>query len=271
MENNFLMFMNHFGNNISTPYLLCILLIIGAFAHAQDKLPKPEETEVWEPEPQLVVFDENNFPSDAVVLFDGSDLSKWQSAVGDGSPALWKINNDKSMTVSPGAGGIETIEEHGSIQLHLEWKAPEIIKGNGQGRGNSGVFFQRRYEVQILDSYENRTYSNGQAASVYKQYIPLVNATKPPDQWQVYDIIFIEPRYDDQGNLEAHGRITVFHNGILVQNNVKLLGTTEYIGKPKTGRDQMPGHDGEKRLDRKLQLQDHGDLVSFRNIWMRKL
>ncbi len=244
---------------------------LGINTAQKKELSDPRETEVWQPIPAMVSFNENNIPSDAIILFDGTDLSKWQSAKGDGSPALWTMNDDGSMTVKPGTGGIETIDNHGSIQLHLEWKAPQIVKGEGQGRGNSGVFFQRRYEVQILDSYNNQTYSNGQAASVYKQYIPLVNATKSPQEWQVYEIIFIEPTFDSDGNLKTNGRMTVFHNGVLVQNNIKLLGTTEYIGTPKSGRDQMPGDGSETRLDRKLYLQDHGDLVSFRNIWIRKL
>ena len=265
--------MNYHNSLKQISLSLCIITCMGlGMIIAQEKeLLDPKETEVWEPEPAIITFDDKNIPSDAIILFDGTDLSKWQSGKGDGSPARWTINDDGSMTVAPKTGGIETIEEHGSVQLHLEWRAPQVVKGEGQGRGNSGVFFQRRYEVQILDSYNNRTYSNGQAASVYKQYIPLVNAMKSPQQWQVYDIIFIEPTFDSEGHLETHGRITVFHNGVLVQDNIKLLGTTEYIGAPKTGRDQMPGDGSETRLDRKLYLQDHGDLVSFRNIWIREL
>ena len=180
------------------------------------------------------------------------------------------------MTVKPGKGGIETIEEHGSIQFHIEWKTPTLIKGKGQGRGNSGIFFQRRYEVQVLDSYNNRTYSNGQASSIYKQHIPLVNSTRKPGEWQVYDIIFNEPKFNAEGQKIKSGSFTIFLNGVLVQNNVEILGTTEYIGVPKNGRDDMPGdkgsdHESPEYSRRTLTLQDHGDLVSYRNIWMRKL
>ena len=231
---------------------------------------KPEDTEVWQPEPRVVTpGQKDTAPSDAIVLFDGSDLSKWRSSR-TLEAAEWTINKDGSMTVKPGNGDIETRQQHGSIQLHIEWKSPDVVKSEGQGRGNSGVFFQRRYEVQVLDSYQNRTYSNGQAASVYKQHIPLVNAMRAPGEWQVYDIIFMEPEFDASGKKIKSGSLTVFHNGVLVQNHVEILGTTEYIGLPKNGRDIMPG-EGATRLDRTLALQDHGNLVSYRNIWMRKL
>jgi hypothetical protein len=234
--------------------------------------PKPEDTEVWEPEPSVVMSEAmNRPPSDAIVLFDGSDFSKWRMER-DKAAVKWTLNPNGSMTVKPRTGSIETVEEHGSIQLHIEWKSPTEIKGEGQGRGNSGIIFQRRYEVQVLDSYNNRTYSNGQAASIYKQYIPLVNATRPTGEWNVYDIIFMEPQFDDKGIKIKSGSFTVFHNGVLVQNHVEILGTTEYTGKPKNGRDDMPGYNGDRvSRHRSLLLQDHGDLVSFRNIWMRKL
>ncbi|MEM9687587.1 MAG: DUF1080 domain-containing protein, partial [Bacteroidota bacterium] len=160
-----------------------------------------------------------------------------------------------------GAGDIETRQHFGSVQLHLEWSAPNVIEGEGQGRGNSGVFFQNRYEVQILDSYQNRTYSNGQAASVYKQHIPLVNATKPPEQWQTYDIIFHAPEFDASGKKIKSGMLTVFHNGVLVQDHVEILGTTEYIGSPKS---QAHGKGP-------IRLQDHGNPLQYRNIWIRPL
>ncbi len=247
------------------------LLFLGQFLFAQQR-PKPEDTEVWEPEPSIVTPGISaGPPSDAIVLFDGTDFSKWRQERSK-KPVEWTLNEDGSMTVVPRTGNIETIEEHGSIQLHIEWKSPTEVKGEGQGRGNSGVFFQRRYEVQVLDSYNNRTYSNGQASSIYKQRIPLANATRPPGEWQVYDIIFNEPQYDAEGNEIKAGTITVFHNGVLVQNNVEIIGTTEYIGPPKKGKEVMPGlNNSNQSTHRSLVLQDHGDLVSFRNIWMRKL
>ena len=201
-------------------YLLSILLAT-QIVFAQERM-RPEETEVWEPEPKVIqpgVFTAP--PSDAVVLFDGTDFSKWISEHNQGA-VQWTLNSDKSMTVKPRTGGIETIEEHGSIQLHIEWKSPTVIKGEGQGRGNSGILFQRRYEVQILDSYQNRTYSNGQAGSIYKQYMPLVNAMRPTGEWQVYDIVFNAPKFNEAGEEIKTGSFIVFHNGVLIQNDVEL-------------------------------------------------
>lgn len=249
---------------------LISLLLIGQFLSAQISI-KPEETEVWEPEPKVIQPGLYTAPpSDAIVLFDGTDFSKWRSERNQGE-VQWTLNPDKSMTVKPRSGGIETREEHGSVQLHIEWKSPTIIKGEGQGRGNSGIIFQRRYEIQVLDSYQNRTYSNGQAGAVYKQYMPLVNAMRPTGEWQVYDIVFNEPLYNEEGVEIKAGSFIVFHNGVLIQNAVEILGTTEYIGKPKKGRDQMPDYGADRAKQRTLLLQDHGDFVSYRNIWMRKL
>ena len=244
--------------------LLCVLCAsMPAMAQKKDiKLP-PEATEVWEPEPRVVTPGASNHlpPSDAVVLFDGKNLDPWKSA-GKDSPAPWKVENGYFQVI-PQTGGIETKASFGDVQLHIEWKAPEVIKGSGQGRGNSGLFFMGgRYEVQILDSYNNRTYSNGQAGSLYKQYIPLVNAMRPPSEWNTYDVVFMAPRFNADGVLVAPARATVLHNGILVQNNVELKGNTEYIGIP-----QYQAHASELPI----QLQDHGDLVSFRNIWVRRL
>ena len=227
---------------------------------AQKKM-KPEMTELWEPVPEVVIPGSLSAPpSDAIVLFDGTDLSQWINA-DSGQAANWIINSDGSMTVQKD-GGIETKEEFGSIQLHIEWRTPKEIKGKGQGRGNSGVYFQKTYEIQVLDSYNNITYSNGQAASIYKQSIPLVNASRPPGEWQTYDIIFNEPQYDAIGKRLKKGSFTVFHNGVLVQNNVEIQGTTQYIGPPQLRNTKTP---------KRLYLQDHGNPVSYRNIWLRKL
>ena len=246
-----------------------ILLFSPGLLLAQKKMD-PKLTEIWEPIPEMVIPGENKTPpSDAIILFDGADLSKWTNAL-TGGPAGWKINSDGSMTVKPD-GGIQTKEEFGSVQFHIEWKTPREIKGHGQGRGNSGIIFQRRFEIQILDSFENFTYPNGQAASLYKQYIPLVNASKPPGIWQEYDIIFMEPKYDSGGNQIKPGTFSVFHNGVLVLNNVEILGTTEFRGYPKLGRDEISGYMPGKSLKKYIYIQDHGNPVSFRNIWLRNL
>ena len=247
---------NHFARNFI--FIFCLI-----FSFKINSQYKPEDTEVWNPEPTVInPGKKNQPPSDAVILFDGKDFSKWK-VFGKNSPVEWTINKDGSMTVFPGKGAIETKEEHGSIQLHIEWKTPKKAISSGQGRGNSGVYFQNRYEIQVLDSYKNRTYSNGQAGSIYKQYAPLVNASKPPGEWQEYDIIFMEPLYDNDGEKIRSGRFTVFHNGILIQNNAEIMGTTEYIGPPKTKMTNFP--------KKALMIQDHGNLVSYRNIWYRKL
>jgi len=251
-----------------------IFFFLGLLTTYSQKI-NPEDTEVWEPEPIVINPGKSGSPpSDAIILFDGSDLLKWKNSK-SGKTANWTINNDKSMTIKQD-GGIETIEEFGSIQLHIEWKTPKDVKGNGQGRGNSGVIFQRRFEVQVLDSYNNRTYSNGQAASVYKQYSPLVNASKGPGEWQTYDIVFMEPIYDKPGEEIKPGSLIVFHNEVLVQNNVILKGTTEYIGKPLKGKDVISTYlrtftNPKENLKKTIMLQDHGNPVQFRNIWLRKL
>jgi len=222
------------------------------------QITKPEVTEVWKPEPRVVQAPENAPPSDAIILFDGKNLDAWES-IKEGA-AQWKIENDY-FTVAKGTGDIQTKENFGSVQLHIEWRSPTAIEGEGQGRGNSGVFFQNRYEVQILDSYENRTYSNGQAGSVYKQHLPLVNAMRAPGEWQVYDIIFTQPVFNKDSIKVSAGYLTVFHNGVLIQNNVELYGSTEYIGMPKN----VAHSEGA------IQLQDHGNPVSYRNVWVRRL
>jgi hypothetical protein len=247
---------------------ICFITGIGV-TFAQDKKSSknkikeptdPKATEVWEPIPVKVTAGKNlgDAPSDAIILFNGTSVDAFTHL--DGSIIKWTLK-DNAMTVVPQSGDIKSKDVFGSCQLHIEWKAPEIIKGEGQGRGNSGIFLSGKYEVQVLDSYESKTYSNGQASSIYKQHIPLVNANKPPGEWQTYDIIYKAPRFNKKGKKIASGTITVLHNGILTQNNVEIKGTTEYIGWPKNNA----------HGDGPLILQDHGDLVSYRNIWIRKL
>jgi hypothetical protein len=221
---------------------------------------RPEDTEVWEPEPSLVTpGPEGTPPSDAIVLFDGTDLGEWIHE--DGREAGWTVE-DGVATVAPGTGNIRTRRGFGDIQLHIEWRTPEEIVGEGQGRGNSGLFLMELYEVQILDSHENRTYSNGQAGSIYKQHIPLVNASLAPGEWQSYDVVFIAPRFDPAGGLVNPAYMTVFHNGVLIQNHVELQGSTVYRGFPEY----------EAHGDREpILLQDHSNPVSFRNIWVREI
>ncbi|HXX14684.1 MAG TPA: DUF1080 domain-containing protein [Candidatus Eremiobacteraceae bacterium] len=198
-------------------------------------------------------------PSDAVVLFDGKNLSEWLDK--DGGPAKWKVENGY-FEVVPKTGYIHTKRAFGDCQLHVEFSEPVPPKGESQERGNSGVFLMGLYEIQVLDSYENKTYADGQAAAVYGQYPPLVNASRPPGQWQTYDVVFHGPRFDQSGKLLRPARVTVFHNGVLVQDSVELTGPTEHGERPpyKAGPEKLP-----------LALQDHGDPVRFRNIWMREL
>jgi len=198
-------------------------------------------------------------PSDAVVLFDGKDLSKW--AHKDGSAAKWKVENGYMETV-PKTGYLYTRDAFGDCQLHVEFDEPTPPKGEGQGRGNSGVFLQGLYEIQVLDSYENKTYADGQASAVYGQYPPLVNASRPPGQWQMYDIVFHGPRFDKEGKLTRPARVTVLHNGALVQDNVELSGPTANGARP-------PYAPQPEKLP--LALQDHNNPIRFRNIWIREL
>lgn len=235
-------------------------LVLAASGAQKEPWELAMETEVWEPVPPVVEAYSNTPPSDAIVLFDGKNLDGWVSA-NDGTAAKWQIL-DGALIVAPKAGDIKTTESFCDIQLHIEWRSPELIDGkDGQGRGNSGVFLQERYEVQVLDSYQNKTYPNGQAASVYKQTIPLVNATRAPGIWQTYDIIFVAPKFDEQKTLLAPATVTVLHNGVLVQNHTEIQGPTEWIGH----------HPYKAHGCEPLRLQDHGDQVSFRNIWVRKI
>ena len=199
-------------------------------------------------------------PSDAIVLFNGKDLSQWVSM--DGSPAKWRIRNGVLECV-PGAGSIRTLRCFGYCQLHLEFATPHPPKGHGQGRGNSGVFFgMGRYEIQILDSYHNKTYADGMCGAIYNQYPPLVNACRPPGQWQTYDIIWTPPKFDQNGNLISPAVVTAFQNGILIHHNAVLIGGTDWLDRPayKPHPEKLP-----------ISLQDHGNPIRFRNIWVREL
>jgi len=238
--------------------LLTALLISGA-AISQEWTA--ELTKKLEPVPEIITPGEGTEPpSDAIILFDGSNLDSWQSSK-DGGPVKWKLEGG-AMTVVKGTGFIETKQGFTDIQLHIEWRTPAEIEGSGQGRGNSGVFLQKIYEVQVLDSYENETYVNGQAGAVYKQHIPLVNACKPPGEWQAYDIIFTAPRFNENGTLFSPARVSVLHNGVLIQNNVTIQGTTENVG--------LPNYNPFKTVQ-PISLQDHSNPVSYRNIWVREL
>jgi len=197
-------------------------------------------------------------PSDAVILFDGKDLSAWQSASGKGE-AKWKVENGY-MEVVPGTGDIQTKQEFGDCQIHLEWAAPSVVKGESQGRGNSGVFIMGRYEIQVLDCYDNPTYADGTTAAIYGQYPPLVNACRKPGEWQTYDIIFTAPRF--QGIHVTPARVTVLFNGVVVHNCQAILGPTQHRQLPPISPQPSSGP---------LRLQDHGDLVRYRNIWIREL
>ncbi|RKE42651.1 3-keto-disaccharide hydrolase [Sphingobacterium detergens] len=241
--------------NFSLSSALCLAILCGSSAiHAQTNM-KPSDTEYYKPVPPTVTLNKG-IPSDAIVLFDGKDLSKWKSEKGN---ANWTVANN-TLEVKPGTGNIETTEHFGDFQLHIEWKSPELIKGEGQGRGNSGIFLQGLYEIQVLDNNNNPTYVNGGAGSLYKQRPPLAQVIVT-DKWHVYDIIYKAPQFNKDSLLISKGTVTVLHNGVLVQNNTQIDGTTEYIGLPK----QVSHGPGP------IILQDHGDLVQFRNIWLRKL
>ena len=253
-----------------TRHLLATLLLVAtpSLAAAQQPVPKPEDTEIWAPEPKIVTpgATTGGAPSDAIRLFDGNDLNAWVSA-GTTEPARWTVH-DGVVTVDKKAGDIETKRRFSNYQLHLEWQVPSGITGSNQARGNSGIFLATvgtgGYEFQILDSYENKTYVNGQAASLYKQTPPLVNAMRKPGEWQVYDIVWTAPTFSADGSLRTPARVTAFHNGVVVQHDVALKGTTQYIGAPTwVAHGPSP-----------IRLQAHGDPsppISFRNIWIREL
>jgi hypothetical protein len=241
------------------------VLLAGAWAvHAQAPRDWPVH-DLARPQPRIVTpgtcstqETPGQAPSDAVVLFDGTDLSAFQSAK-DGGPAPWKVENGYVEVVDD-AGSIRTKEAFGDIQLHVEFQAPVPPKGDGQHRGNSGILLMGRYEVQVLDSYENETYPDGQAAAVYGQYPPLVNASRPPGAWQVYDIAFEAPRFDG-GKVVRPARVSVFHNGVLVQHAAECTGPT---GQERPGYEAHPAKEP-------LVIQEHSNPVRFRNIWVREL
>lgn len=230
---------------------------------------RPADTEVWEPVPVVVTPGASNAaPSDAVVLFDGTNLNEWVNSR-DKSPAGWTVANG-AFTVNKPVGNIETKRSFGSYQLHIEWRIPDGITGEGQARGNSGVFLASTgagdagYEIQVLDSFNSKTYVNGQAGSIYKQHTPLANASRKPGEWQTYDIVWTAPSWSADGTLKSPAFVTAIHNGVLIQNHVQLTGETRYIGKPEYTRyDRAP-----------IKLQAHGDpspVISFRNVWVREL
>ena len=235
-------------------------LAIGARADTpKSKELPPEVTEIWTPVPKVVSAPPQGAPSDAIVLFDGKSLDAWEPVKKDSKG--WDLE-DSTMVVVPKSGYFQTKAAFGDIQLHIEFREPAVVKGDGQGRGNSGVFFMGLYELQVLDSYNNPTYVNGQAGSIYKQHAPLVNACRPPGEWQSYDAVFIAPRFAADGSVVSPARVTVFQNGVLVQHDVVLRGPTAYTGLP---------HYVAHAAKLPLQLQDHGARVAFRNIWVREL
>ena len=249
------------------PFLL-IAVLAGATTFAQGD---PKLTEVYTPVPKVVTPGKINgdVPSDAIVLFDGKNLDEWVSADDTTKAALWTVGK-KILTVKKGTGNIQTKRSFTNYQLHIEWRIPSNITGEGQARGNSGLFLASTgkgdagYEMQILDCYNNSTYTNGQTASIYKQSVPLANACKKPGEWQTYDVAWTAPTFNEDGSVKTKAYVTAFHNGILVQNNYELKGQTAYIGAPF-----YKPHGPEP-----IKLQAHGDKsepISFRNIWIREL
>ncbi len=248
-----------------------VLLLAASPALAQTPPPDPEgipQHDMNRPQPTVVApgtwappATPGRPPADAIVLFDGKDLAAWKSQK-HGSAAAWKVENGYFEVVK-GTGGIETRQSFADVQLHIEWMAPVPPTGEGQGRGNSGVFFGAgRYEVQVLDSHESKTYPDGQAGSLYEQFPPLVNASRPPGEWQTYDIVYEAPRFDAAGGVTKRARVTVFQNGVLVQHARELIG-------PTTNRARTPYSTHPQALP--ISLQDHGHPVRFRNAWLREL
>ncbi len=250
--------------------LMAVAAAVFALPAAAQQAAKPADTEVWSPVPRVVTpgATDREAPSDAIRLFDGTNLDEWVLTK-DKSPARWKVD-DGIITVDKSVGNIETKRRFTNYQLHIEWRIPSNITGTDQGRGNSGIFLaatgdgDEGYELQILDSYVNKTYVNGQAAAIYKQSIPLVNASRKPGEWQTYDIVWTAPTFSADGAVKTPAYVTAFHNGVLVQSHYALTGETRYIGAPEYKKyDTAP-----------IKLQSHGDKsepISFRNIWVRPI
>ena len=248
-------------------YLSSIIFFLVVFSTvcAQEYAEKmdPEMTEIWEPEVPVITPGENpsDAPFDAIILFDGTNLhDEWVDKNGDSTK--WKVDEGVLYAVK-GAGVLVTKRKFKDCQLHIEWRTPSEVTGKGQGRGNSGIYMQGFYEIQVLDSYENRTYRNGQAGSIYKQHAPLVNACKAPGEWQSFDIIYRAPVFKADGTYRIPPCMTVLQNGVLIQNHSILRGPTAYVGIPEY---KIKVHEA-----RSIKLQDHSNPVAFRNIWIREL
>ena len=233
----------------------------------------PKATEVWDPVPKVITpgkFVALQAPADAIMLFDGKNLDQWTTTDDHSKPAGWTVANS-ILTVNKSSGNIETKKSFGNYQLHIEWRIPANITGEGQARGNSGIFLaslgkgDAGYELQVLDAYNNKTYSNGMAGSIYKQHMPLANPARKPGEWQTYDIAWTAPVFNADSSLKSPAKVTVFFNGVLVQDNTELMGPTQYIGKPSYSVAHGPAP---------IKLQSHGDKsepISFKNIWIREL
>ena len=250
-------------------FMAAAAICVAVASQAQLDVSKqtPESSELWNPVPRVVTPGNSSVnaapstaPSDAIVLFDGKDLSRWKSSNTNGGAAQWTVENG-FFSVKPGTGDIETKDHFENYQLHIDFRTPAKVEGKGQGRGNSGIFMQGVYELQVLDSYDNPTYSNGQAGSIYKRSMPLVNVSKKPGEWQTYDVIYTAPKFNKDGMVLVPAYITVLHNGVLIQNHTAIVGTTPYIGAPQY---QVHGKGP-------IKLQDHHNTTSFRNIWIRDL
>lgn len=246
-----------------TKVVFCVLIValcIVVSSYAQKQQVKYAIHDESRPKPPVITPPEQfgQPPSDAVILFNGKDLSEWAGDKGSG--AKWKVEN--GYMEANKTGSINTKKAFGNCQLHIEWATPAKVEGSGQGRGNSGVFLMSTYELQVLDSYENPTYADGQAASIYGQYPPIVNACRKPGEWQTYDVSFLRPIFDESGKCVRPARVTILHNGVVVQNNVEIQGLTAHKQKAKYNRhdDKLP-----------ISLQDHGNPIRFRNIWLREL